>query len=286
MQALGLRAWRSCLIIESRQPILRLVIVANQLRSFVLIVGLVCVSAVAFADPSDSWTGEQIAQKIVQASAFDANGAKSRLKMLLLEKAGGKSERVFDILARRKDGLAQSVIRFGAPADVAGTAFLMLEQRAGGTEQYIYLPKLRRTRRISGRGEEGSFMGSDFNHSDFRRIDAVHKRLPDEKVGDAPAFVVEAVPKKEAKSSYSKLQFWIRKSDFVPLRTRFFDADGSVLKTLYARRVGKFEDKPLVLEARMENQKTGHATLLVVEAIEKKAGLPDSLFTPTALEHP
>ena len=77
---------------------------------------------------------------------------------------------------------------------MAGTAFLLLEQKDGATEQYIYLPGLRRTRRIVGREREGSFMGSDFTYADMQRVDdhhAKHKRLADEKLGTDAVYVVE-----------------------------------------------------------------------------------------------
>jgi hypothetical protein len=191
--------------------------------------------------------------------------------------------------ARGRAGLLQSVVRFRSPPGVAGTAFLMLEQKDGGSEQHIYLPGLRRTRRIVGREREGSFMGSDFSYSDMKRADtneATHKRLPDEQLGGIPTFVVESTLKPKTKSQYSKIQTWIRKSDFLPLRTRFFGKQGTLLKTLYSRRIKDVDGKPIVMEARMENHQTGHATLLVVDSIERRDDLQDGAFTPTALEHP
>ena len=74
-------------------------------------------------------------------------------------------------------------------------------------------------------------------------------------------------------------------NDYLPLRTRFFDRNGQLLKTLYTRRVGELSGKPIVMEARMENQVNGHKTDLLVEAIERSDSLPDTTFTPSALEH-
>jgi outer membrane lipoprotein-sorting protein len=253
-----------------------------------VMLGLALVARTSKADPTDGLTGEQIAARIVQGSAFDWDGAKTRMKMTLVAKDGGKRERAMEILARRVDNRVQTVVRFQNPPDVAGTAFLLLEQKDGATDQYIYLPGLRRTRRIVGREREGSFMGSDFTYAELRRVDttgAQHKRLADEKVGETPTAVVESTPKKDAKSPYAKVVTWVRSTDFVPMRTKFFDTKGQLLKTLYARRIGKLEGKPVVLEARMENAQTGSSTLLVIDAIERQASLPDSAFTPTALEH-
>jgi outer membrane lipoprotein-sorting protein len=250
--------------------------------------GLALVARTAKADPTDGLTAEQIAARIVQGSAFDWDGAKTRMKMTLVAKDGAKRERALDILARRVENRVQTVVRFLNPADVAGTAFLLLEQTDGATDQYIYLPGLHRTRRIVGREREGSFMGSDFTYADLRRADtngAQNKRLPDEKIGDTNTFVIESTPKPDIKSPYAKVLTWIRSSDFVPMRTKFFDTKGQLWKTLYARRIGKLEGKPVIMEARMENVQTGSATLLVIDSIERQASLPDSAFTPTALEH-
>jgi hypothetical protein len=249
---------------------------------------LFLVAAPSRAD--DTLTGEQIAKRILRTGTFEGDVAgKTKLKMVLIEKDGKQSERDVEILTRRKNGLVQSVVRFRTPQEVAGTAFLMLDKKDGGSEQYIYLPRLHRTRRVAGREREGSFVGSDFAYSDMRRIsaeDATHKRLNDDKVGSDPTYVVESVPKKSAKTVYTKLETWVRKSDYLPLRTRFYGTDGKLVKTLYARKVQQVDGKPVIKEARMESHETGHATVLAVDNVEKREDLPDSSFTPTALEHP
>lgn len=257
-------------------------------RIQIFLAGLLLLVLAAPARAADELTADQIAARILRTGAFEADGVHTSLKMVLVKKDGKKSERLLEILSRKKDGLVQSVVRFRAPQEVAGTAFLIREQKAGPSEQYIYLPGLRRTRRIVGREREGSFMGSDFSYSDLRRADigdATHKRLADDKIGNDAVYVLESITKKSAKTHYSKIETWVRKSDFLPLRTRFYDAKGKLAKTLYARRVQRIDGTPVVMEARMESHETGHATLLVIDSIEKRTSLPDSLFTPTALEH-
>jgi hypothetical protein len=76
---------------------------------------------------------------------------------------------------------------------------------------------------------------------------------------------------------------WVRKSDLVALRTKFFDRKGALVKTLYARRVSQLEGKPVVVDARMQSA-SGHATELMIDAMERRDDLPDSTFTPAALE--
>jgi hypothetical protein len=246
-------------------------------------VGLLLVPS-AWAD--DGQTAQQIAEKIVRDNGFTWEGARTRLKMVLKGRGGPAHERQMEVLGRRQAGLLQTIVRFLAPSDVAGTAFLMREKSGGGSEQHIYLPGLRRTRRIVGREQEGSFMGSDFTYADLRRVDpkhAKHKRLADETIDGEKTYVIESILDKDANVKYGKTLTWVRQGDYIPLRTRFYDRKGDLVKTLYARRVKKLEGRPLVVEALMQSA-NGHSTVLIVESLEEKEDLPDSAFEPTALE--
>lgn len=244
----------------------------------------VMLCAPAFAqEPS----ADEIARKALRADAQAWEGSEVRLRMVLHTSSGERTERSLAILGRRKGEGLQTVIRFLAPSEIAGTAFLTLERSGGASEQYIYLSGLKRTRRIAGREREGSFMGSDFSYADMQPIDSAHAtnvRLADEDVGSSPTYVIESTIAKAADRPYGKIVTWIRKTDFVALRTRFHDYAGKLVKTLYARRVETKDGRPVVVEARMQDARTGHATELVIEAIERRADLPDSAFTPAALE--
>jgi len=237
---------------------------------------------------ADNLSADDIARKMLRSDAFGWEGAKTRIRMALVEPDGKRKERHMEILGRRQDGLLQTVVRFLGPQDIAGTAFLMLEKQNGASEQYIYLSGLKRTRRIVGREQEGSFMGSDFSYADMQRIDAkyaTNKRLADEDLSGTPVYVLEATLTKDAPSNYGKVTTWVRKSDYLALRTKFFDRQGALEKTLYTRRIDKLEGKPVVAEALMQNAKTKHSTELHLESIERNDALPDAAFTPTALEH-
>jgi hypothetical protein len=240
----------------------------------------------AHADDSQL-TADQIADRTLRADAFAWEGARTRLHMILRNPDGKQQERSMEVVARRKNGRLQSMVRFSAPQDIAGTAFLTTEQEGGASEQYLYLSGLKRTRRIVGNDREGSFMGSDFTYADMQRIDpkfARNTRLPDENVGEDATFVIETNIKPESGALYSKVVTWVRKKDFVALRTRFFDKQGKQLKTLYAREVKTIEGKPVVVRALMQSENK-HSTELVIDSMERKDALPDSLFTPNALEH-
>jgi len=247
-----------------------------------LVCALLCTAASA-----QELSADDIAKRMIRGDAFAWEGAKSSIRMVLIDKKGKRKQRTMEILGRRSGGLLQTIVRFTSPSEIAGTAFLMLERDGRDSEQYIYLSRLKRTRRVVGRERESTFMGSDFTYADMQRVDAKHgknRRLPDEKLGNDETYVVETTLAKDAPSPYSKVVSWVRKRDMVALRTRFYDRKGKLEKTLYARKVRKLEGKPVVVDARMQSNRTGHATDLYIDSVERRDDLPDVAFTPAALE--
>ena len=247
-----------------------------------------CAAAAAPAVAQDGASADQIMEKVLARDAFGWDEAETRVRMILTEKSGKRRERAMENLRKKKDGRSMSVVRFRAPQEVAGTAFLMLERKEGETEQWIYLPKLQRVRRVVGREREGSFMGSDFSYADMERRDtrqSKHRRLPDEKIGTVPVYVIESTPTEKSGSSYSKIQTWVRKDNYLPLRIRFYDAKGQPLKTFYSRRIRDVDGQAVIVESKMQNQQTGHSTELVVDDIRSRNDIPDTIFTPTGIQH-
>ena len=234
-------------------------------------------------------TAQQIVERMLNQDAFGWDEAETTVRMTLVDAKGTRTERVMENLRRRKNGQLQSIVRFRSPQEVAGTAFLMLDRGdKGESEQHIYLPGLKRTRRIVGREREGSFMGSDFTYADMERRDtraSTHKRLPDEDLSGVKAFVLESTPTKESGSTYSKIETWVRQDNYLPLRIRFYDKGGKLLKTFYTKRVRTIDGRPVIMESQMVNKQSGHTTELVVDNLRPRKDLPDAEFTPTALEH-
>jgi len=233
-------------------------------------------------------TAEQIVERMLKQDAFRWDEAETTVRMSLIDGKGTRTERVMENLRRRKNGQQQAIVRFRSPQEVAGTAFLMLDRDKGESEQHIYLPGLKRTRRIVGREREGSFMGSDFSYADMERRDtraSTHKRLPDEDLSGVKAYVLESTPTKESGSGYSKIETWVRQDNYLPLRIRFYDKGGKLLKTFYTKRIKTMDGRPVIMESQMVNKQSGHSTELVVDNMRPRKDLPDAAFTPTALEH-
>jgi outer membrane lipoprotein-sorting protein len=237
---------------------------------------------------ADEGSAERIVRRMMEHDAFGAEGARTKMRMVVTSRTGAVRERSIDWISRKDGDVVRSVVRFRAPADVAGTAFLLVQRGASADEQYVYLPALRRVRRILGRERQGSFMGSDVSYADLERRDpsaAVYRQRGDETVGGHACYVIESTPKpgREADHPYAKIVMWIRKSDHVALRIQFMDAQGRLEKTLFARRIQTIEGRPVVVESRMENARTGSVTSLFIDEIHF-VDVPMDEFTERALE--
>ena len=257
-------------------------------RRCTVILAVLATAVLAHADGAGT-SADEVLRRMRQTDSFGWSGAAARIRMVLRERDGRERVRVLDSISRRTGDDVSSVVRFREPADVAGTAFLLLERAGQATEQWVYLPGIRRTRRIVGRERQGSFMGSDFSYADLDQRELRHvtaRKLSDERLGQSDCFVIEAVPRGggDEPAVYGKVQVWVRKADFVPLRIRFHDRAGELVKTLYSRRVSTIDGRPVILESRMQNARTGHVTDLVIETIRFRSDFADDVFSPRSLE--
>ncbi len=236
---------------------------------------------------ADGLSADEIAKHTLSYDAFGLESAQIKARMILMDSSGAREERAFEATTKKRDGLFESVIRFTGPSQVAGMAFLLIQHADAADEQYVYLPRLKSTRRIGTSNErEGSFMGSDFTYVDLERRDirdASYRQLPDETIGQDSCFHLVATP--NGPNSYSRIEVWIRQRDFIPLRMRMFGKDGSPEKTTFARRIRTVDGRPVIVESHTENERTHHQTDLVIDDVDVKTSPPDSAFLPAALAH-
>jgi hypothetical protein len=252
-------------------------------RALLLVACLV--PALGRAAPPGDLAADEIIRRSQRAGSFAQGGAEARVRMVLTAPGRPARERRLHSFSRDEGGLARSLVRFEAPPDVAGTAYLRVEQRGRDDDHYLYRPELRRARRIAGAQRGDSFMGTDFSYHDLesRALDrARHRRLPDEAIGGAPCYVVESTSTSPG-DPYGKVVSWVRKDGFVPLRVKFFGRDGAHTKTLFAKKVQKVAGRLVIMQARMTSVAAASSTDLLVDAIEFK-DLPAAMFDPQSLD--
>jgi outer membrane lipoprotein-sorting protein len=185
------------------------------------------------------------------------------------------------------------VVRFSSPADVRGTGTLLIEHTSSDDDIWIYLPALKKVRRIASSNKSDRFVGTDFSYADVighKTADWSHTLLADENVGGQDCYVVESTPKSadvKSASGYSKRKSWIRKDNFVAIKAEAWDPDGKLLKRMTYSQVevvdakhGKYQ--PMVLEAT--NVQNEHRTTIKITNFKLEPDVADSVFTTAALE--
>lgn len=208
--------------------------------------------------------------------------------MELISSSGQK--RVREYLSMRLDTPDERkvLIRFTSPADIAGTAFLVREDLATDTtEQHLYLPALKRTRRIVASQQGRSFVNTDFTFEDMRRqpLAEWNYRLdePTEYQG-RPSHTLISTPKSGTDSQYSRIVSLIDKQTFMPLKIDFFDDRERHSKTYRVTAVALIDGIATEMEVIMEDLRSKHSTRLVTHQIRYNSGLQEHLFTTRALE--
>lgn len=214
--------------------------------------------------------------------------SQSEMKMVLRAPNGKENTRMIKIksLEVLTDG-DKSLMVFDEPKDVQGTAFLSFAHVNTADDQWIYLPALKRVKRIASKKKSGSFMGSEFSYEDLSSFEVEKynfKYLRDEDCNGMKCWVVESYPK-DTYSGYSRLVTWIDQAEYRMQKAEFYDKKKNLLKTLTIKdyiKVGNKHWRPAV--SSMKNQQTGKSTDLVWSNIRLNTGLTDADFSQNNLK--
>lgn len=248
---------------------------------------LLTASAVA-ATPS----ADQVMQK---AYAYGKIGTlKSEAEMILENDRGQRRERKLSIESKLQKNRIDTnlLIRFVAPADIKGTAFLQIEHSTGDDDLWIYLPALHKNRRLVANNRRDSFVGSDFSYGDILPPNPsryVHRLLRTESYDAQRYYVIESIPRDasiKADSGYSKKVTWIAADPGLESKIEYYDDDGQLLKTqrLSDYRPAGSKRHYLALKREMVNHQTGHRTLFSLNEPLFDVFIPDNQFSARILE--
>jgi len=188
------------------------------------------------------------------------------LIMLLKNKNGDESTRYIRLrtLETKGDG-DKSMSIFDRPRDVKGTAFLSFTHKEKSDDQWLFLPALKRVKRIASRNKSGSFMGSEFAFEDLSSQEIekyTYKFLRDDDCGELKCFVIERDPV-DKYSGYTRQEVWLDTQEYRVQKTKFYDRKNSLLKTLTVSGYSQYLDKYWrPAKMFMENHQTGKSTLL------------------------
>jgi len=236
-----------------------------------------------------------IMDKSLQARKLD--GSEAVVKMVIGDNKGATRERKMTMATKLYDGgkTEKRIIRFLAPADVKGTGVLLFDYDNTPDDVWIFLPALRKTRRIVSSQRGQSFLGSEFSFGDLAvpSLDEfTYNLVKEEAAGGEPCFVVDVLPKDKATGEaegYSKKTVWISKAAYVVRRTQFFDMSGKLLKELNTSDVKLIDPahkRYRAMKMEMVNKQNGRKSVFESEKVNLVPDTKDEYFTTRYLERP
>lgn len=219
----------------------------------------------------------------------------AQLRFVLVSPGGQERTRETFAASRLLAGgeQAQRVLRFLAPGDVRNTATLIAERAGGDDDIWIYLPALKKTRRVSADNKRASFVGTDLSYADMaghKPQDWTHRLLRAEDLDHTPTQVIESFPRDAGvadASGYSRRLSWVVPTTCLVLKTEFHDAHGRLLKTAqYAdhRLVDPTRRRWQAMQVQVRNHQTGHQTRVQFDRFDATTPVREEFFSRQFLE--
>jgi len=214
----------------------------------------------------------------VQMNSYDRMGSENRMRAKIYWQ-------------KDKEAHSKVLMRFDDPPDMRGSSILMIE-KAGRNDMFMYLPELKRVRRITSHMMSGSMFGTDLSYEDFERMqgmadDATTERLADADAFGRSAYVLQQTPAADSGSEYEKVVSYIDQKTCVPLRVEFFTRGNHLRKVLEAdpSTLAKGASGWLTHKLAIRDLRDETHTEVALEKIETGVALPRKTFTQSNLAH-
>lgn len=240
--------------------------------------------------------GSEIAERI--NAVDDGQYATSEMVMILTDSSGKERKRWVTSYRKYFGEEKKTVLFFKEPTNVRGTAFLTYDYSDADKDddQWLYLPALRKVRRISASNRGDYFLGTDFTYEDIKlagRVDkndytyTVEKQSTLEVDGEVvDVLLVEAIPKTgeiAEELGYGKNRLWVNTANWVVVKNESWDPKGKRLKTYTASDIRQVDGIWTRHQLDIENHLTGHHTRFLFSDVDYQTDVPDRFFTSRAL---
>ena len=234
-------------------------------------------------------TGREIMEKVDKQNKYKTLKAKSM--MILINKRGQKRERTvvrFEKDYKQGEVDKKTLVVFKYPKDVRGTALLIWSYNdpSKDDDRWLYLPALKRVRRIAGKSKSEYFMGTDFSYDDLsgRSLDEdKFELMGKETIDGVEYFKIEAIPL-EKEPTYSKRIVWVLPEKWVVKRVDYFDKNGNLLKRMLCDSLKNVNGRWVFTRLQMNNFQKKHKTVIEITHINYDKPLDDNVFTVSMLE--
>jgi hypothetical protein len=259
-------------------------------------VGCALCSSLAAQEASGETPSERQGREIVEEMnrRHESKSEYTRARMTLTKKGGGTRERVIHQWSEESDGTRRSLTKFTSPSDIRNVGTLNWDHPEGQEDdQWLYLPELKRVKRITGGSKKGLFMGTDIAFEDMRPEDTAVKAyriLREEEYGGMRCWVVESRPTDPIEirdSGYLRTVRWIDQEHYRLLRTEFYGKGDRLVKLATTENWKNILGdlwRPLLTE--FSRPATGTSTRMQLTDIELNQGVDPNLLTRQGLQRP
>lgn len=262
-------------------------------RYVVMAAIILAVTPLKDSSAADDPKARAVMQKVEDRD--DGDNATLDMQMTLIDKNGSNRVREIKSFAKDKGKDTLRMMFFMQPVQVRNTGFLTYDydDHLRDDDQWLYLPALGKSKRISSNDRSGSFMGSDISYADLtsRNLEDYDFSLVKEtEVNSNPCWVVQAVPRSKKvidETGYTKSVFIVRKDNDVAVREIHWLNEGGYIKYIDARKVEKIDGIWVRTELKVMktyNNDTVHETLLRLSNVKFGQKLDYTLFTVRNLE--
>jgi hypothetical protein len=212
----------------------------------------------------------------------------TRDRMVVTAKNGTAKEMVIDQYSKDGPAGSRTMIVFNSPAGQKGTRFLSMENGTGGTDQWIFLPSLGKSRRIASSESGGSFMGTDFSYDDMSLMsreagDDRHSIVREENLNGVACYVIQSIPN-ASDYQYSKTVSWVDKALNRIYTVELYDKKGVLVKLLEMTDYEDVQGRDTAKTVKISTIAAGTSTTIYMDRIEYDMNIPESVFTTAYLE--
>lgn len=237
---------------------------------------------------SELWaiTGQEIIDR--SSEIQNTQSAAMDIQMELVDERGSTSTRRLQILSMQDAaGQNRTIAVFMSPPNIKDTRFLTIENDDRNDDQWIYLPSMRKIKRIASSDLDSSFMGTDFTYgdmSDTKTDKDRHTLLREETFEGRLCYVVESIPRDPDSASRSKLISWVDKEWFLPLKVEFYDKRSKELsRTAISESVALVNEIWTPFKITMTTHSSGHKTILTTLQVKYNIAMNPGFFTTNFL---
>lgn len=213
---------------------------------------------------------------------------RAEVLMVLIDAKGEKRERRLIRLRRSEDREEQVRLQFQFPPDLRDTALLLHDHPDRDDDRWLYLPTLRKVKRISGAQKYRNFLGTDFTYDELggrEPEEDIHTLEGEEQLDGKPVYRIRSEPR-EKENPYQYRLVWVWKDTPVILKEEYYDRHGRLKKRMQVLKIQTLQGIPTVLEREMVDIQEQHLTVLSFDKLKYNTGVSSRLFHSRKLDRP